>query len=131
MARFIGIIHKDEDSDYGVCFPDFPGCVTAGKTLDEAMQMAAEALRGHIEVMHEYADAMPSRGMGIEQARKHEFAENAELFIGVEAALPSKPVRVNVMLDGNLLKRIENVEKNRSAFINRAVEHELGRLQEQ
>jgi predicted RNase H-like HicB family nuclease len=47
MATFIGI-HKGKNSDYGVCFPDFPGCVTAGITLDNAMEMSSEALCGHI-----------------------------------------------------------------------------------
>jgi antitoxin HicB len=40
----IGLIHKDSDSCYGVSFPDVPGVVTAGDTIDEAMQKAAEAL---------------------------------------------------------------------------------------
>jgi predicted RNase H-like HicB family nuclease len=44
MCQFIALIHKDADSDYGVSFPDLPGCVTAGATLDEARDMAAEAL---------------------------------------------------------------------------------------
>ena len=41
--EYIAYLHKDRDSDYGVSFPDFPGCITAGKTLDEASRMAAEA----------------------------------------------------------------------------------------
>jgi len=43
---YIAIIHKDPDSDFGVSFPDFPGCITAGRTLDEAKEMAREALSG-------------------------------------------------------------------------------------
>ena len=45
MSTYIALIRKDPDSDYGVDFPDFPGCVTAGSTLDEARSMADEALR--------------------------------------------------------------------------------------
>jgi len=47
---YIAIIHKEADSDFGVSFPDFPGCITADLTLDEAKDMALEALAGHIEV---------------------------------------------------------------------------------
>ena len=43
---YVAIIHKDHDSDFGVSFPDFPGCITAGLTLDEAKGMALEALTG-------------------------------------------------------------------------------------
>ncbi len=46
---YIGLIHKEPDSDYGVSFPDFLGCVTAGSTLEEARAMAADALELHIE----------------------------------------------------------------------------------
>ena len=35
MASYIAVIHKDPDSDFGVSFPDFPGCITAGATIDE------------------------------------------------------------------------------------------------
>ncbi|MBF8254958.1 MAG: hypothetical protein HW373_1653 [Deltaproteobacteria bacterium] len=42
--EYIAYLHKDRKSDFGVSFPDFPGCVTAGKTLDEARRMAVEAL---------------------------------------------------------------------------------------
>ena len=30
------VLHKDEDSDYGVTVPDVPGCFSAGETIDEA-----------------------------------------------------------------------------------------------
>src|SRR5260370_7448612 len=56
---YIAYLHKDRKSDFGVSFPDFPGCVTAGKTLDEARRMAVEALSLHIEGMMEDGEAIP------------------------------------------------------------------------
>ena len=44
MTHYIALIHKDADSCYGVSFPDVPGVFTAGDTIDEAIQNAAEAL---------------------------------------------------------------------------------------
>jgi predicted RNase H-like HicB family nuclease len=44
MPHYIALIHKDADSCYGVSFPDWPGVFTAGETIDEAMQQAAEVL---------------------------------------------------------------------------------------
>jgi predicted RNase H-like HicB family nuclease len=127
MATFIGIVHKDEKSDYGVCFPDFPGCITAGTTLDDAMAMAREALSGHIEVMYEHHDPLPTKAMTLDQAKKHEFAKGATMFIAVEAPLPCKPIRVNVMLDANLVERIDRFANNRSAFLSQAARNELAR----
>lgn len=47
--RYLAIIHKDKDSDYGVTIPDLPGCFSAGSTLDEALEMAQDAILCHIE----------------------------------------------------------------------------------
>jgi antitoxin HicB len=44
MPHYIALIHKDPDSCYGVSFPDVPGVITAGDTLDEAIAQAAEVL---------------------------------------------------------------------------------------
>lgn len=50
--RYLALLHQDFDaSEIGVSFPDLPGCVTAGRTLAEARQLAEEALRGHLAAM--------------------------------------------------------------------------------
>ena len=59
MRQYIALIHKDADSDYGVSFPDFPGVITAGRTLDEARALAEEALIFHIEGLIEDEEAIP------------------------------------------------------------------------
>lgn len=121
MASYIGIIHKDADSDFGVSFPDFPGCITAGKTLDEAGRMAQEALTGHIAVGAEYGDTIPTP-MSLEQAQGHEFAENAVAFIVVRVPEPEgRVVRVNITLREADLKRIDQAaaaaKQNRSSYL--------------
>ena len=44
MRHYVALIHKDAGSCYGVSFPDVPGIVTAGDTLDEAMAQARDVL---------------------------------------------------------------------------------------
>ena len=44
MPHYVALIHKDPDSCYGVSFPDIPGVVTAGETIDEAMRQATDVL---------------------------------------------------------------------------------------
>ena len=51
MAAYIALLRKDASSDYGVDFPDLPGCVTAGRSLEEARRAAAEALAVRLEGM--------------------------------------------------------------------------------
>ena len=59
MAGYVALVHKDEATSYGVSFPDVPGCVSAGDTLDEALANAAEALAGHLALMRADGDAIP------------------------------------------------------------------------
>ena len=59
MRHYIALIHKDANSDYGVSFPDLPGVISTGSTLDEARAMAAEALALHLEGLAEDGEAVP------------------------------------------------------------------------
>ena len=45
MTTYFAFVHKDEDSAYGIVFPDVPGCFSAGDTFEQAVRNAAEALR--------------------------------------------------------------------------------------
>ena len=49
MRCYVGVVHKDTDSDFGVSFPDLPGCATTGRTMAIARQMAAKALATHLD----------------------------------------------------------------------------------
>ena len=91
---YIGLVHKEPGSDYGVSFPDLPGCITAGGTLEEAREMAAEALALHLDGLEEDGAAIlpPSSPNAI---IAHPDAADALAIIVVEA-LPSRsaaPIR--------------------------------------
>ncbi len=58
--EYIAYRHKDKNSDYGVCFPNFPGCITGGSSLEEARRLTAEALAFHIEGMREDGEKIPA-----------------------------------------------------------------------
>ena len=60
MPNYIAVVHKEPASDYGVSFPDFPGCITAGKTIDAAKDLAYEALLLHLEGLREDGEPLPA-----------------------------------------------------------------------
>ncbi len=60
MITYIATIHKDNNRDYGVQSYDFPGCISAGKSIEEAKIMATEALTGHIDLMVADGDVIPT-----------------------------------------------------------------------
>lgn len=82
MRDFVAIIHKEPGSDFGVLFPDFPGCITAGATVEEATTLAQEALEGHLSVSVEHGDPLPEP-MTVEAALAHELA--ADAILGIRA----------------------------------------------
>lgn len=124
MAHYVGVIHKEGKSDYGVSFPDFPGCITAGETIEKAYQMAHEALSFHIKGMREDGEIIP-KPTSFEKLKKHASMKEALMTIMVEVHPESKPQRVHLLLDEWLLNRIDGITKNRSAFIAEATRYYL------
>ena len=54
------IKYLKEDKSYLVEFPDLPGCLTEGDTIDEAKEMAREALTGYLASVFERELKIPS-----------------------------------------------------------------------
>ncbi len=59
MKTYIALLRKQEGSSYGVDFPDFPGCITGGESMDAAYKEAPEALRLHIKGMLDNGEQIP------------------------------------------------------------------------
>ena len=49
VLNYTVIMTPDETGGYVVTCPALPGLVTEGDTLEEAREMAADAIRGYIE----------------------------------------------------------------------------------
>ncbi len=90
MRNYIGLIHKDADSDYGVSFPDFPGLITAGTDLDDARAMAEEALSLHIEGLAEDGEAIPEPSTLEAVVADAENQDGVEILVGVRRK-PKEP----------------------------------------
>ncbi|WP_213769950.1 type II toxin-antitoxin system HicB family antitoxin [Bradyrhizobium sp. dw_78] len=123
MRHYIGLIHKDADSDFGVSFPDFPGVVTAGTNLDDARAMAEEALTLHIEGLAEDGEAIPEPSTLEQVMSDPDNRSGVAILVSVKNA-PPKIVRVNVTLSGDILERIDKFAEahgyTRSGFLTHA-----------
>jgi len=124
MTSCIGLIRKDTDSAFGVDFPDFPGCISAGTTLDEARRMAQEALELHVGGMIEDGEALPV-GSSLETIMADPENADAVAFVVTVPEAADRTVQVNITLPERLLRRIDERAKNRSAFLARAAEKAL------
>jgi predicted RNase H-like HicB family nuclease len=113
MANYIAIVHKDPKSDFGVSFPDFPGCITAGRNIDEAKDMAQEALALHIQGMIEDGEQLPDPSKLEEIMADPDFADAAAyLVVDIPDAKP-RTVRVNITVPEMTLKQIDAAAKKR------------------
>ena len=123
MTQYIALLHKNGRKGYGVSFPDFPGCVSSGKTIEDALREAAEALALHVEGMREDGDKIPKPRTveAIHEARQ-EWVDMKDAIVATVSLLPpqGKALRVQITMDERLLARIDAVTKNRSAFLSQA-----------
>lgn len=130
--RYIAFIHKEPDSCYGVSFPDLPGCISAGDTLDDAVANAGQALSGHVRMMDMAGDIVPPQRTIEEIVADKSLDEDREGAILSAIALVKNrgsSTRINVSLDLGLLEAIDaearSRRQTRSAFLASAAMREL------
>lgn len=118
MGTYIALLRKEKDSDFGVDFPDFPGCITAGKTLEEAHKRASEALKFHIKGMLEDGDIIPEPS-SLDEIMADPANKDAVSFLVTVADTKTK--RVNITLPEKDLEAIDQYARrrkmSRSAFL--------------
>lgn len=132
-THYVAIIEKDEDSAFGVWFPDVEGCFSAGETLEEAIANSTAALRQHVE-------AIESAGWDVPAARsidnvlrdkdvRASLKASAVLFAVPLLADAGRTVRINVSLDKGLVDQIDAAAAarglTRSAFLAQAAREKI------
>ena len=129
MKQYLAFISTD-GSTYSVVFPDFPGCVSAGKNFEDAIRMAHEALSGHVECMKDVHLEIPEPRSIKEIIKNWEDWsdwKDSEYTTALIALIPSHETRkYTISMDSSLMARIDAVTKNRSAFFARIAEEFLG-----
>lgn len=127
------LIHQENESAFGVTVPDIPGCFSAGDTLDEALENAAEAIDSHLSILFDGGEAIP-------QARPvsnygTEAREEGAILAVVEVDMSKflgQSQKINITLPQYLINRIDEAVarnqdyKSRSGFFQRTALKELG-----
>ncbi len=130
MTQVYALIHE-ENCKFGISFPDFPGCVSGGASVEEALARGRDALAFHVAGMVEDDEALPHPRTLAELRRDPLFVaegEGATLAL-VPIDLPGKSVRVNISLDETLLDQIDRAARargeTRSGFLASAARRRL------
>lgn len=123
MAYAVGIIHE-ENGTFGISFPDFPGAISSGRSMEEAVAKGAEMLAFHVDGLAE-DKALPEQVRTLDLLRKQEpdwFTDGVAVLVPVE--IPGNVVRVNISVDERDLERIDRAAKGagmtRSGFMVKA-----------
>jgi len=129
MANYIAVVHKDPKSDFGVSFADFPGCITAGSTIDEAKDMAHGALSLHIKGMLEDGENIPTPSKLEDIMDDPDYSDAAAILVVSVSEAKSRSVRVNITMPEDMLRKIDSVAKkrgmSRSSFLVHAAQNAI------
>lgn len=53
------IIEPADDGTFSVYVPDLPGCISTGRTREEAIESIREAIHGHIQALRDLGEPVP------------------------------------------------------------------------
>jgi len=114
-------IMDNEDGTFGIWFPDFPGCVASGKSEDEVLESAREALAFHVDGMREDGEAIPM-ATSLAEIKNQKILDGAYIVTTIPLIqVLGQSVRVQISVDAGKLKMIDREAKarnlNRSAFM--------------
>jgi predicted RNase H-like HicB family nuclease len=112
------VLERGPKATFGAWFPDFPGCVAGGKSQDETIEKAENALAQAVDVLAEQDRALPEP-TPIERIVLPRGCDLVAYFIvGVDPPDPSE--RVNVYLPKRLIgqvdRRATELGMSRSSF---------------
>lgn len=130
MLRYIALMRKDPDSDYGVDFPDFPGCITAGSTMEEARGWAAEALTLHVDGMLQDKERLPNSS-SLDEIRADPDNSGEDVVLAFEVAIPDprRSARIQVTIPEPILQEVDIYAPqhgfSRSSFLAYAAANEM------
>lgn len=127
------VLIDGEAGAYGVIFPDLTGCNAMGKTIDEALINAREALHDWIEVVVAKGGDIPL-ARGPDEIRRdpifrEDFEAGAMFGSVVLVRRLGKPQKANLSLDAGVLAALDETASRlgvtRSALVERLAEERL------
>jgi predicted RNase H-like HicB family nuclease len=120
---------------YGIVFRDFPGCISAGDSLNEVLAMGQEALQGHIEVAVNHGELVPEPSVHVIADVQDWLDDPAdpveERWIGlfpIEVDVPAYPETIPIPVRSEIVREIaELVQKNVDPLSSRQFIEDLAR----
>ncbi len=102
------VIHKDDESDYGVTVPDLPGCFSAGETVEEAMVEVVEAIELYLEDMLLEGEPIPIPSKINLHKNNPDYADGVWAIVAVDLSrISGESHRVNITMPERVLAQVD------------------------
>lgn len=128
MRRYLAVVHKDDDSAYGVHFPDIAGVFSAADDADSIVPNAVEALRLYGEDA-DLPEPSPHSDIVARQDVRDALAAGAYLISVPLIDNDTAVVRANVTFERGVLQAIDEAAAargiTRAAFLASAARREI------
>ncbi|WP_298981623.1 type II toxin-antitoxin system HicB family antitoxin [uncultured Roseibium sp.] len=120
MLTFFALVHQEDDSAYGVQFPDVAGCFSAADDMEQVIRNASEALALHLE------DGDLPAPRSLAEIKKDEdvaaeLAHGAFLIAVPLISFTGRSKKANITMDAGLLQAIDDTasarDLTRSAYL--------------
>jgi predicted RNase H-like HicB family nuclease len=130
MKYYFYAVLQKEEAYYNVSFPDLAGVHTFGKGIAEAVEMASDALGGHLIVMEDDNDNIPEASDFETLAKSLNDNEQLQLVTVetnvIRAKEDNRVVSKTVTLPNYLVELGKSKNVNFSQTLQRALREELG-----
>jgi predicted RNase H-like HicB family nuclease len=131
--RYIGLLDNSETGEFGIAFPDCPGCVAMGADENEGFANAIEALA---EWLGDLAPADRPRPRTVLELRNDDDVNDQIRSGAIFVVVPfinegGRAVRANISMDAALLESIDDTARmlnlTRSSFLAQAAREKIAR----
>jgi predicted RNase H-like HicB family nuclease len=132
MKFLIAIEPGTKHSAHGVAVPDLPGCFSAGDSIEEAFDNAAQAIELHCELLAEGGGDLPSLKAMTEHQANREYRGWVWGVVDVPIERYFGPAeKVNITVPARVLRRIDEYARahgqSRSGFLTQAAVAEMAK----
>lgn len=128
MKTYFAVVSKENDSAYGMWFPDVEGCFSAADCEEDILSNAVEALLLHLEDQ-EHPLSRQVNEIASDPLVAQDLASGSYLVAVPLVTAKNRSVRVNLSLDKGIVDAIDAAARlrglSRSGFVAEAAQNEI------